>query len=483
MLGNSNGNSAALLVGLVTFAGTYAVLLLRRVFAVPTELKHLPCVPVWPLLRSYASGETEELRIKRLFLPCAEKHGAGLVLVWTFGTWMVHCVDYKLGKALMENRLFTKQPPPEHMLFWRFTGRANIFFIEGDKWRTQGRAVRTALARAAPVRHFAALADVLFAQLGAGGRVCWSDYAHRYSLDAIGATVLGHDFAALADPRSPFVEHYREVMHSIANPLYMFLPFLETWLPRKRVIAELDGLVEEFRKLLQVKKNTPGDDLISYMLEEPDMTDQEHRDNVIVLFMAGHDTTAGALSTLVYCFAKYPEIQRKAREEVLTFLGTDAPTQESLLRLPYLQACIRESMRYNNPSTTNIPRVSTEPIRAGGLLIPPGTPVMLNMYGIMHNAAEWPDADTFEPTRFLRDGVGGAEDVPVGWAPFGLGPRQCPARSFSMYEQRTLMAMLLREYEWVLPADSSHVDGIRNAFSAFALNLPEDLDIIFTRRT
>ncbi|KAI5118891.1 hypothetical protein M0805_002807 [Coniferiporia weirii] len=473
---------APIVAGLAAVIAAWVVSTLARLFSVPGELRHLPCVPIWPLLLSYASGETEERRIKRLFLPCAAKHGEGLVLVWTFGTWFVHCVDPKLGKAFMENRLFTKQVPPEHLLFWRFTGRKNIFFIEGEQWRGQARIVRAAITRAAPVPHFAALADALFVQLGAGGRVSWSDFAHRYSLDAIGATVLGHDFAALADPRSPFVARYREVMHSIADPLYLFLPFLETWLPRKRLIAEMDGLVDEFRTLMQAKKKAPGEDLISYMLEEPSMTDQEHRDNIVVLFMAGHDTTAGALSTLIYCFAKHPECQQKAREEVLTILRSETPTAESLLRLRYLYACIREAMRFNNPSTTTIPRVTAEPAQLGGHFIPPGTPVMFNMYGIMHNELVWADAETFDPERFLQGADSGSGD-PAGWIPFGMGVHQCPARTFSLYEQRTLVAMLLREYEWSLPADSVHKEGIRNAFSVFALNLPEDLDIIFKRRT
>lgn len=403
----------------------------------------------------------------------------------------------------MENRAFLKQPPPEHMLFWRFTGRTNIFFTEGETWRRHSRVVRSALTRSAPIPHFVQLSEQLFSQLDlvppmsspymdkgarAPRRVCWSDFTHRFSLDAIGVTVMGHDFAALSDPDSPFIMRYRSVMESCADPLYLFLPFLEALLPRKKVVAELDALVEEFRKLLVAKKSCPGENFISYMLEEPGMTDEEHRDNVITLFMAGHDTTAGALSTLVYCLAKHPEVQRRARQEVISVLGAEQPTADSLLRLPYVLACIRESIRFNTPSTSTIPRIASEPLTLGGQIIPAGTPVILNMYGCLQNPGVWPDPEVFNPERFLghdkeNDGASVEEPAPAGWVPFGLGIRQCPARSFSMFEQRTLIAMLLREYEWTLPADSKHSDGLQNAFSAFALNLPEDLDIIFTRRS
>ena len=65
--------------------------------------------------------------------------------------------------------------------------------------------------------------------------------------------------------------------------------------------------------------------------------------------------------------------------------------------------------------------------------------------------------------------------------PLPFRPRRCPARNFSLYEQRVLISMLLREYRWTLPKDSVHNDGLKNGFSAFALNLPENLDIDFVR--
>ena len=60
------------------------------------------------------------------------------------------------------------------------------------------------------------------------------------------------------------------------------------------------------------------------------------------------------------------------------------------------------------------------------------------------------------------------------WIPFANGPRQCPARNFALYEQRALAVMLLREYTWVLPEGSVHRDGLKNAFSPFALTVPEN---------
>ena len=92
----------------------------------------------------------------------------------------------------------------------------------------------------------------------------------------------------------------------------------------------------------------------------------------------------------------------------------------------------------------------------------------------------------FDPARFLHDvktddaaTSGGGESG--GWVTFGLGPRRCLARNFSIYEQRVLISMLLREFRWTLPQDSPHRERLRNGISVFALSLPEDLELDFER--
>lgn len=142
--------------------------------------------------------------------------------------------------------------------------------------------------------------------------------------------------------------------------------------------------------------------------------------------------------------------------------------------MPYLNAVIREALRLNNPSNVTIPRIADVPLHAGDYTIPPKTPFVLNMCAVLHNSKLWPDPDQYNPERFVES----SEET--NWVPFGVGPRQCPARMFSLYEQRVLISMLLREYRWTVPRDSIHVGGnIKNAFSPFALSLPYDIDIDF----
>ena len=143
--------------------------------------------------------------------------------------------------------------------------RENIFFTEGDRWRKHSRIFKAAMEQTMPIEHFVATSRKPLSILGDGGRVAWSDLTHRFALDVVGTTVLGHDFAALDHPHGPFIAQYHEVMAAIADPLYSFLPMLEWLVPRRDVRRKIDDLVEKFRQVLVRKRNDPGNDVITYM--------------------------------------------------------------------------------------------------------------------------------------------------------------------------------------------------------------------------
>ncbi|TBU48029.1 cytochrome P450 [Dichomitus squalens] len=443
-----------------------------RWVCVPRHLRHIPRVPILPLLGSYLSGEVEERRVKRILLPFAHKANTDVVLVFTLGEWMVHILDTKIGKQVMDNKAVRKQEQNADMLLWRLTGRQNVFTTEGDIWRRHSRIIHDAIHRTAPMEQFSALARKTLSKMGRGGLIRWSDYTHRFTLDVVGTTVMGYDFEALDNP---VVKRYQEVMAAISTPAYIFLPALERWIPRRRIRDMVDSLVEDFRLLLKRKRESPGNDVITYMFDNPDMSEAEFRDNVVVIFMAGHDTTAGALSTVVCFLGQNLAVQEKAREEVLRVMGRDEPQFEHFARMPYLNAVIRESMRVNPSSNVTMPRIADIPVQAGAYLLPPRTPMVLSMCAIHHRNTLWEDPSVFRPERFLGSDI----DQDSNWVPFGLGPRQCPARNFSLFEQRVMVSMLLREFRWKLPRESIHRDHIRNSFSSFALNLPYNVDIEF----
>ena len=156
----------------------------------------------------------------------------------------------------------------------------------------------------------------------------------------------------------------------------------------------------------------------------------------------------------------------------------EEPTIAHFGRTPFLTAVIRESIRMNGPTNIAIPRFADTPLELGPYTVPPNTPIVLNMCGIMGNPRKCDEPGHFNPDRFMGDEQESNEGQ---WVPFAFGPHQCPAKNFSLYEQRTLTAMLLREYAWEVPQDSIHRDRVKNAFSPFSLSLPYDVDIAFRR--
>jgi cytochrome P450 len=154
-------------------------------------------------------------------------------------------------------------------------------------------------------------------------------------------------------------------------------------------------------------------------------------------------------------------------------------------------------MRMNNPSNFTLPRISSTPKTLGPYTIPPNTPMCFNVSTVQHLSRTFttPSHDTFDPTRFLiyppstdstdekTSGLPKASPLTNQTAPFGLGLRQCPARHFALWELRTLLTLLLHKYTWSLPPTSPHSSRVINAFSfGTNLNLPKDLDIVFTKR-
>ncbi|KAF7347951.1 Cytochrome P450 [Mycena sanguinolenta] len=316
------------------FLSAAVVLGLRWLFAVPRNLEHIPRVPVIPTLLSYARGEVEDVRIKKLLLPYANM-GEPAILVYSLGRWII-------AKDLSADIItYPKEVPPDGLLLWRLVGYENIILSNGEAWKRHSRVVKTALNRNVPVGEFAALAKKLFSQMGKGGSLHWDELTMRYTLDAVGTTAIGHDFDAIANGNSPFVRQYHHVMESIASPPYLVAPKLENVFPRVKTMNAIDELVASFQTILAHKKENPGNDMLTYMMEDKQMTDAEYRDNIVVFFIAGHDTSAGAMSSLCYYMAKRPEVQKRARDEVRRAMSKNPTGEPTMAELGEMRGCTK----------------------------------------------------------------------------------------------------------------------------------------------
>lgn len=233
----------------------------------------------------------------------------------------------------------------------------------------------------------------------------------------------------------------------------MFLSFLPEWVPLPgdraylHAIKEMDDALLGLVRKRRAAPEQGGDDLLSRLLAVQDadsgerMSDQQIRDELITLFVAGQDTTAGTLAWLFHLLDKHPEIAARLRSEVDAVLGERRATVADLPRLSYTKQVIQEVMRLY-PAGFLLPRFTNEATTLGGYEIAANTPVLLSPYLTHRDPSIWDRPDDFDPERFSAAAM--ANRHRYAYFPFGGGGRQCIGNHFAMMEAQLILARLIR---------------------------------------
>jgi cytochrome P450 len=239
---------------------------------------------------------------------------------------------------------------------------------------------------------------------------------------------------------------------------------LPDWAPLQRIRAKkwaMDYLDSMIRRIIAQRRKTGEDrgDLLSMLLHAVDsedsktrMTDEQARDEAMVLFLAGHDTTAAALTWFWYIMGKHPEIQKRAYDEVERVLQKNRPAFTDVPNLSFLTSTIKETLRLYPPAIGVFAREAKERLELGGYDVPEGSIVYAFSY-VTHRDERWfPHPERFDPERFL--GEKEKKIPPFAYFPFGAGPRACIGAQFALTEMTLVTACLLQRFEFFLrPGD------------------------------
>jgi cytochrome P450 len=189
------------------------------------------------------------------------------------------------------------------------------------------------------------------------------------------------------------------------------------------------------------------DDADGQGLAHPEVLDQ-----CMVMFQAGHETTATALLWWCRLMAEHPEAAQRAQEEVDRVLAGRDPTPADLPALDWLGASLKEAMRLYPPVAVLMSRRTTQDLVLDGWRVARGAILRITPWVLHHDARWFPEPEAFRPQRFTAD----AEPPPKGaWMPFGTGPRYCIGQFFATLEMTLIAAMLLQRYRMALPAGST----------------------------
>lgn len=187
-------------------------------------------------------------------------------------------------------------------------------------------------------------------------------------------------------------------------------------------------------------------DLLSMLMEATDgeqMSDQQLRDEIMTLVLAGHETTANNLSWTLMLLSRHPEIERRLLAEVDAVLGDGPATLDNVRQLELTNRVVQESMRLYPPAWI-MERQALADDTVGGYRVPKGTIVGVCPYTLHRNPEWWDNPEGFDPDRFLPERSEGRPDE--AYMPFGIGPRRCIGLHFAMMEAAIVLATIVRRY-------------------------------------
>ncbi len=225
-------------------------------------------------------------------------------------------------------------------------------------------------------------------------------------------------------------------------------------LPRRRFRKELQQLDDYLYGLIRDRRSNtePPDDLLTRLVQAPNMDDDLIRDQLLTMLIAGHDTSTALFAWMLYLLGEHPQAMARAQAEATSVLNGAPPAAEHLNQLHYLDLVTRETLRLYPPIHIGN-RKAAHDVPIAGYTIPANNRVMYSIYLSHRDPAQWENPTCFDPERFERQSAMPA----FTYVPFGGGPRNCIGATFAQIEAKVVMARLLQRVQMdLLPNQNIH---------------------------
>jgi cytochrome P450 len=271
----------------------------------------------------------------------------------------------------------------------------------------------------------------------------------RATFDVICATLLPSGDASVGATVEASTDRFQR--SGAWHRLYI-IGNVPAWMPqpgRRAMRAATRSLRSAVADLVRARRNAASapDDLMHRLMQahDPDtgapMNEEQLIDNLLTFYLAGHETTAMALTWTLYLLALSPEWTGALKSEVARVTSGTPVTAEHIDKLVLTQQVLKESMRVY-PPVPMLSRQAIADITIGGHAIKAGTSIVMPIYAIHRHHKRWRDPDVFDPTRFAPENEAGISRYQ--YLPFGAGPRICIGMAFAMIEATAMLATLLQ---------------------------------------
>lgn len=411
---------------------------------------------------SWAAAQQFRTDKLTFFQQAAQQHGgvARFRLLWMT---IVAISDPDIVHDLLVNHpLAMVRDPYAGAVMGRLTGRG-VFMAEGVDWKRQRKLVQPAFHALRIQAYVATMRDYTTAMV-AGWQPGATRPLHRdlteLTLRIIANTMFGIDLAGWTARLGGLMQTIlAESEHQLENGT---VP--PTWWPgpgNRRQLHALAQVRDLLRDIIHKKQAHGHDDgdLLSLLLAARDddgqpMTESQLLDECLTLLVAGHETTAVALTWALALLTRHPDVLGQLQAELDSTLHGAPVTFADLKNLPYLEMVVKETLRLYPPAWS-FSRTPLADFTVRGETFRKGDILMISPY-VMHRSAHYfADPDAFRPARFAADDAPGAPAHPYAYLPFGGGPRICVGNQFALLEMRVILATLLQHVTLTLPDETA----------------------------
>jgi cytochrome P450 len=277
----------------------------------------------------------------------------------------------------------------------------------------------------------------------------------RLTMAVVAKSLFAHEMAGDSDQVSENLSILLHIFSRLMSPFFaasLRLPLPST-LRFRRARRRLDEVIY---RMIRHRRDHPtgGEDLLTLLMQARDdetnlfMTDKQLRDELMTLFLAGHETTANALSWTIYLLAQHPEVDARLHAELAAALGGRARLEaDDAARLPYARQVLMEAMRLYPPAWF-VGRTALEAVELGSYTVPKGATVLMSQFVMHRDERFFSDALAFRPERWSAEFLKG---LPHGaYFPFSAGDRHCIGESFAWLEALLILGTLAMRWRFEL---------------------------------
>jgi len=332
---------------------------------------------------------------------------------------------------------------------------SGLLTSEGEFWRAQHHALRPAFYPRMLERYADVMAEYTERMLES-----WTDGevrdvhedAMQLTVEIAARALFGVDIreeeGAIADALEDLMDDQAaRTRRPVQVPRWLPTPGNQRFFEAQAILDDVvDSVIDAHR---ESGGDPAGDDVLSILLDASDhtgapLTDEQIRDQIVTILLAGHETTALTLTYTLHALGRYDGARERLQAEVDGVLGDRTPSFDDLSALSYTERTVTEGLRLY-PPVWQVIREASEADELGGYRIDPGTTVGLHQW-VVHRDPRWYDDPTgFRPERWtdaFRDGL-----PKFAWFPFGGGPRRCIGDGFALQEARLALATVVRDWE------------------------------------